>query len=53
MENLKRTAKKMSHTENYNLIRAIVIGKAYREKTKHRCYMLMGPTNKVTYISVS
>ena len=46
MENSKRTVKKIPHTDNYTLIRAIVIGIAYREKIKERHKMLIRPTNK-------
>ena len=46
MENSKRTVIKIHHTDNYTLIRAIKIGKAYREKIKERHKMLQRPTNK-------
>ena len=46
MENSKRTVKKIPHTDNYTLIRAIVIGIAYREKIKERHKMHRRPTNK-------
>ena len=46
MENSKRTVKKITHTDNFTLIRAIVIGIAFHEKTKRRHDMLQKPTNK-------
>ena len=45
MENSKRTVKKISNTDNYTLIRAIVIGIVYREKIKERHNMLQRPSN--------
>ena len=42
----KRTVKKIYHMDDYTLIRAIVIGIAYREKIKSRHDMLQRPTNK-------
>ena len=47
MENLKRIVKKILHTDNYTLIRAIVIGIAYHEKIKERHKMLRRPTDKI------
>ena len=46
MENSRKTVKKIHYTYNYTLIRAIVIGIAYREKIKERHNMLQRPTNK-------
>ena len=46
MENSRKTVKKIHYTDNYTLIRAIVIGIAYREKIKSRHDMLQRPSNK-------
>ena len=46
MENSKRTVKKIHHTDKFTLIRAIVIGIAYREKIERRHDMLQRPSNK-------
>ena len=46
MPESKRTVKKIYSTDNYCLIRAIVIAIAYREKIKERFDMLKRPTNK-------
>ena len=39
----KRTVKKIYHVDNQTLIKARVIGIAYREKTKQRHKMLKDP----------
>ena len=42
----KRTVKKIYHVDNYTLIRAIVIGIAYREKMKNRKNFLQRASNQ-------
>ena len=41
MENSKRTFQKIPHTDNYTLIRAVVISIAYRLKIKERHKLLI------------
>ena len=48
----KRTVKKIYHVDNYTLIRAIVIGIAYREKMKNRKNFLQRASNQQVQAAV-